>query len=99
MSYLWPDQPDRMAMTRGAIGMGPTRPDEGDAASWLDARLAATRQGRLHVVYTTIAWQYFPIQTQQACTRSLDAAAHVRPLTAPSPTSRLRLTASAMVPR
>jgi hypothetical protein len=23
MSYLWPDQPDRMAMTRGAIGMGP----------------------------------------------------------------------------
>jgi hypothetical protein len=40
MSYLWPDQPDRMAMTRGAIGMGPTRPDEGDAAPWLARRLA-----------------------------------------------------------
>jgi hypothetical protein len=37
MSYLWPDQPDRMAMTRGAIAMGPTRPDEGDAApGWPD---------------------------------------------------------------
>jgi hypothetical protein len=65
MSYLWPDQPDRMAMTRGAIGMGPTRPDEGDAAPWLTARrLAVRRPGRLHVVYTTIAWQYFPAETQ-----------------------------------
>jgi hypothetical protein len=91
MSYLWPDQPDRMAMTRGAIGMSPTRPDEGDAASWLDARLAATRQGRLHVVYTTIAWQYFPIQTQQACTRSLDAAG--ARATADSPLAHIALEA------
>jgi hypothetical protein len=44
MSYLWPDQPDRMAMTRGAIGMGPTRPDEGDAAPWL-ARLTSAVPG------------------------------------------------------
>jgi hypothetical protein len=74
MSYLWPDQPNRMAMTRGAIGMGPRRPDEGDAAPWLDRRLASRTLGRLHVVYTTIAWQYFPAETQRACTRSLERA-------------------------
>jgi hypothetical protein len=74
MSYLWPDQPDRMAMTGGAIGMGPTRPDEDDAAPWLERRLARREQRRLHVVYTTIAWQYFPSETQAACTSALEAA-------------------------
>jgi hypothetical protein len=74
MSYLWPDQPDRIAMTRGAIAMGPTRPDDGDAAPWLARRLADRRPGRLHMVYTTVAWQYFPADTQSACTRSLETA-------------------------
>jgi hypothetical protein len=78
MSYLWPDQPDRMAMTRGAIAMGPTRPDEGDAAPWL-ARRCRPRPGRLHVVYTTVAWQYFPPTRKSACTRSLETAGAVRP--------------------
>ena len=29
LSYLWPDQPERMALTCGAIALGPKRPDEG----------------------------------------------------------------------
>lgn len=74
LSYLWPDQPERMALTRGAIALGPKRPDEGDAAPWLESRLAAREPGRLHAVYTTIAWQYFPPQTQAACTHRLEQA-------------------------
>lgn len=74
ISYLWPDQPERIALTRGAISLGPTRPDEGDAAPWLERRLAGRAPGRLHAVYTTIAWQYFPPQTQAACTRALEQA-------------------------
>ncbi len=74
MSYLWPDQPDRIAMTRAAIDMGPTQPDAGDAAPWLEARLKSATSERLHVVYTTIAWQYFPETTQNACTLALEAA-------------------------
>jgi len=74
LSYLWPDQPERIALTRGAMDLGPKRPDEGDAAPWLENRLAAREPGRLHAVYTTIAWQYFPPQTQAACTRALERA-------------------------
>jgi PTH1 family peptidyl-tRNA hydrolase len=74
LSYLWPDQPERMALTRGAIALGPERPDEGDAAPWLENRLAASEPGRLHAVYSTIAWQYFPPQTQATCMRALEQA-------------------------
>ena len=74
LSYLWPDQPERMALTCGAIALGPKRPDEGDAAPWLESRLAAREPGRLHAVYTTIAWQYFPPQTQATCTHRLEQA-------------------------
>jgi hypothetical protein len=74
MSYIWPDQSDRMALTRGAIDLGPVRPDEDDAAPWLATRLSGRAEGCLHVVYTTIAWQYFPAETQASCTRSLEEA-------------------------
>lgn len=73
-SYLWPDQPERLALTRGAIAMTPPKPDAGDAAPWLQQRLKTTFPGALHVVYTTIAWQYFPPESQAACTAALDAA-------------------------
>jgi hypothetical protein len=52
MSYIWPDQSDRMALTRGAIDLGPVRPDEDDAAPWLATRLSGRARGmssrRLH---------------------------------------------------
>jgi PTH1 family peptidyl-tRNA hydrolase len=74
LSFLWPDQPERMSLTRGAITLASVRPDAGDAAPWLAARLGTLRPGRLHVVYTTVAWQYFPPETQNACTAALEAA-------------------------
>lgn len=74
LSFLWPDQPERMALTRGAIALASARPAAGDAAPWLDSRLRNRGPGRLHVVYTTIAWQYFPPETQAACARTLEAA-------------------------
>ena len=65
LAYLWPDQPDRLDRTRAAIALSDTLPDAGDAAGWLEDRLAAApRPGALHLVYHTIAWQYFPPQTQ-----------------------------------
>jgi PTH1 family peptidyl-tRNA hydrolase len=74
LSFLWPDQPERMALTRGAIALATTRPAEDDAAPWLARRLAERQDGRLHVVYSTIAWQYFPERTQDACTAALEEA-------------------------
>lgn len=74
LAYLWPDQPHRLALTRRAIALARTVPDRGDAAPWLARRLATPRSGRLHVVMNTIAWQYFPPETQAAATAALEAA-------------------------
>lgn len=57
-AYLWPDQPDRLALTHAAIGAATTRVDEGCAIGSLTPRLPH-QSGTLHLVYSTIAWQYF----------------------------------------
>ncbi|MEM1237299.1 MAG: DUF2332 family protein [Pseudomonadota bacterium] len=69
-SYLWPDQADRLARTRAAIDLflapdTEAQLDAGDALDWLPARLAP-RPGHLHLIYSTIAWQYLPEAAQQA---------------------------------
>lgn len=79
LSYLWPDQPQRLTLTRAAIGTVRGPPDRGDAAPWLAARLGhwlalPPPPPSLHVVYNTVAWQYFPPETQAACTRALEEA-------------------------
>lgn len=85
LSYLWPDQPERLTLTRAAFGAVRNPPDWGDAAPWLAARLGhwlalPPASPSLHVVYNTVAWQYFPPETQAACTRALeDAGARTTP--------------------
>ena len=60
ISYLWPDQPFRIAMTEAAIAAGPPGLDRGDAVDWLERRLARPRPDALHLVYHTVFWQYLP---------------------------------------
>ncbi len=74
LAYLWPDQPDRIARTRMAIAQARAPVDQGDAAPWLAARLAEPAPGTIHLVYHTIAWQYFPATTQAEATAALVAA-------------------------
>ncbi len=73
-AYLWADQPARLARTRAAIGVARAPVDKGDAAAWLTGRLAHPRPGHLHLVYHTIAWQYFPPETQKSCLEALQTA-------------------------
>lgn len=60
-SYIWADQPHRMALTQTAItlasGLAITR---ADAVDWLETRLQTTLPGQLHLIFHTVAWQYFP---------------------------------------
>ncbi len=58
-AYLWPDQPERLALTQAAIKAAQTHVAKGDAVDWLKARLDH-QEGQLHLVYSTVAWQYFP---------------------------------------
>ncbi len=62
-AYLWPDQPERLAVTRAAIKAAKTPVTKGDAIDWLKGRLAH-QPGQLHLIYSTVAWQYFPDDKQ-----------------------------------
>jgi hypothetical protein len=62
-AYLWPDQPDRMERTKAAIRIANTAVEQGDAIDWLAGRLRHN-SGELHMIYHTVAWQYFPKTVQ-----------------------------------
>ena len=87
LSYLWPDQPHRLALTRAAINVASAPVDRADAVDWLPARLAAQQSGTLHLIYHTIAWQYLPAEAR-ARGDALIAAAGAR-ATADRPLARL----------
>lgn len=88
LSYIWPDQADRLSATEAAFdaaAAAPWRVERDDAASWVEARLAETQSaGRARVLMHTIMWQYLPEQTKQriiaAMHRAGAAATPDRPL-------------------
>ncbi|EKE45624.1 hypothetical protein OCGS_0241 [Oceaniovalibus guishaninsula JLT2003] len=74
LSYIWADQPDRMARTEAAIALRRASDvvlTAGDAGGWLAERLGCRAGLGVPVVYHTIAWQYFPRATQAACEASM----------------------------
>lgn len=76
LAYCWSDQPERMARLRAALAIArryPPRVEAGDAGTWLRARLKTPERGRMTLVYHTIAWQYFPPETQVECEDALQA--------------------------
>ena len=72
-AYLWPDQPHRLAQTEKAIAEAQDPVDKADAIDWLPARLAP-RPGHLHLIYSTVAWQYLSTEAQARGTAIIQAA-------------------------
>jgi hypothetical protein len=68
-SYVWPDQPQRLATLRGAIDVArrhPTRLTRADAADWLAEHLAADPpDGVQRVVYHSAVWPYLEEQVRR----------------------------------
>ncbi|AXI45490.1 DUF2332 domain-containing protein [Sulfitobacter sp. SK012] len=73
-AYLWADQPDRLAMTRAAASVMTAPIDKGDAVTWLSGRLDRAPQGCLHIIQHSVAWQYFPAQSQAHGRALIEAA-------------------------
>lgn len=68
LSYIWPDQSERIVRTKAAIDIAVaagTTIANTDAIDWLEMRLNSHREGAAHVLYHTIAWQYFPEDVQR----------------------------------
>ena len=77
LAYLWADQPDRIARTSAALDLATLqRPPvaRGDAADWLETRLNTRQDGAVHLIFHTIAWQYFPPATQARALAALAKA-------------------------
>jgi len=76
-AYIWPDQTRRIQRTNAAIKIVQNTAvtvERLDAKDWLQKRLSKRHTGALHVIYHTIAWQYFPPDVQKSCTGLIHAA-------------------------
>ena len=63
LSYVWPDQPDRIARLEAAIAVArqvPVELEQADAVAWLQHHLGRPRPGVATVVVHSIVIQYLP---------------------------------------
>jgi hypothetical protein len=77
ISYVWPEQAERLARLESAIVLARREKpplDKADAAEWLEHRLAATVPGTATVVAHTIVWQYFSKETSTRARAALNEA-------------------------
>ena len=77
-AYIWPDQPERgldLIAALSAAEYDPPGIDRGDAADWLEDRLALEPEhGVTRVVMHSVAFQYFDPGSQQRVTDRIEAA-------------------------
>ena len=76
--YVWIDATERQARLDTAIAMvraDPVALDRGDAADWVEARLAEPQPaGVARVLMHSVVWQYLPPVTQERIRKAMDAA-------------------------
>jgi hypothetical protein len=99
-SYVWPDQPLRLARLRSAISLARharVRVDQADAADWVEKHLGHLPRERLcTVLFHSITWEYLGSARQQRITQALQTAS--REATLDRPLAWLRLEFSATSP-
>jgi len=67
-SYIWPDQPDRLARFDGAVELAlahNTHVDCADAGAWLTQKLASRASDAATLIYHSIFLQYPPRETRE----------------------------------
>ncbi len=78
ISYVWPDQADRIDRVTAALELARTDPpriDRSDAGDWIEEAVTDdAAPGVARVVMHSIAFQYFPEQVQQRITGRIEAA-------------------------
>lgn len=79
LSFVWPDQLDRLARLDAAIEVArevPLTVDRADAGEWIERRLAdrGAARGAATVVYHSVVWQYLPGETQERVRAAITGA-------------------------
>jgi hypothetical protein len=91
-SYIWPDQPDRLARFDGAVALAlkhDARVDRADAAEWLAQKLAARAKDAATIVYHSVFLQYPPREAREAIIAAIQSAGAAA--TAQTPLAWVRL--------
>src|SRR5207247_1824664 len=76
LSYVWPDEPDRLARLGAALALARREPpavERGRASAWLRRALAEPRAG-LSVVLQSVVWQYLPERERASVTAAIERA-------------------------
>ena len=92
LSYVWPDQTERIARLEAAIEVArrvPVTVDAADAATWVEEQLAEPRPGVATVVVHSIVLQYLPPERRRRFRAALDEAG--RAATDDAPVAWLRM--------
>ena len=78
LAYVWPDQALRVKRLTSAFAIAahhPVRIERSDAARWVEAKIAATSAwGELQVLFHSVAFQYFPKDSQDRITAHMERA-------------------------
>lgn len=77
LSFVWPDQPERIARLEAAIEVArrvPATIDQADASEWVEARLATPTPGLATVVAHSIVLQYLTPEGRRRLRSALDGA-------------------------
>ena len=85
-SYVWADQPERLARVEAAIGLAAGKRvavECADAATWVAEQLSCPAPGRATILYHSIMWQYMPAATQAALHVTVMRAGDAATATAP----------------
>jgi hypothetical protein len=91
-SYIWPDQPERLARFDGAVELARVsamKVERADAAEWIAAQLAARAGDAAMIVYHSIFLQYPPREARAAIVETIEAAGAAS--TAQAPLAWVRL--------
>jgi len=77
-AYVWADNPDRLERLTRAIAMVAAQPvtlEAGDAADWVEARLAEPQaEGVTRVLMHSVVWQYLGAERQARIRAAMEAA-------------------------
>ncbi|MDF1679257.1 DUF2332 domain-containing protein [Ponticaulis sp.] len=76
-SYVWPDQPERLARFDAAADIAVSRGtmvEKADAADWLEQELTTRPDDAVTVIFHSVFFQYPPLETRQRMTDLIEAA-------------------------
>jgi hypothetical protein len=77
LSFIWPDQPERIRLLEAALRVTrlvPGQVDRAGAVEWLTTRLAQPIPGQATVLFHSVVWPYLSREDRQRVTEIIDAA-------------------------